>query len=714
STAARERALERIRDKIAELDMAGELESELRAERNNPDLTLDKVGGDLLVHEVGHHLTEMQEEFMPRGLHIFGADWAAEERRMMLQSMAGSGEVRGEWRRKLRESPGREMDALLAGLDGEFIAPGKGNDPIRTPEVLPTGRNFYGLNGNLLPSRVGWEMGVRMAENARDKGDGQPQGSEAVVLWASDTVRDEGAMVAFGMDMLGIKPVWNSRGIVEGIERQPLESGRYRRDVVFTTSGLFRDLYGQLNGWLDQAVRLALDGASQTIREQHPELTPALEAALKPLGELRNAGTESLARNLVAAHWVADAQKAVDRGTEPAKAGQDAIYRIYGDAPGSYGAGVNRMAERSGSWKERGAIADAYMRRMGHVYGAEAGGESAHDGLTRNLGRVERTYLGRASNLYGLLDNNDAFDYLGGLSMAVEKVSGTAPDNRIIDHSDADNPHMQPLQSALLQELRGRYLNPAWLKGQMAHGYSGARTMGSKFMEYLWGWQVTNPQIIDNWVWQEVKSVYIDDKHDLQLDEFLAEGNRAHVRTNMLAIMNVAIVKDFWDASKATQQELAKKLAKAVVKNGLPGSGHTRPKHPVFDHVKAQIGDELAKALESKLQAAGGKQPQGQASAVRSVTEVQPEKADQAQSAQSKDVGAASAAATEQASQPNQAESAQKPQQQKQKPQEKARNQDKSSQDSHWPWFLWAMGGLAGLVLIGGFVNGLRSGGKHV
>ncbi|MFA9460461.1 cobaltochelatase subunit CobN [Thiohalorhabdus methylotrophus] len=711
NTPARGRALDRIRDKIAELNMVSELESELRAEHGNPGLSLDEVGGDLLVHEVGHHLTEMQEDFMPRGLHVFGADWSAEERRMMLKSMAGAGEIRDEWRQELRRSPEREMEALLAGLDGEFVAPGKGNDPIRTPEVLPTGRNFFGLNGNLLPSRVGWEMGVRMAENARAKGSGAPQGSEAVVLWASDTVRDEGAMVAFGMDMLGVKPVWNSRGIVEGIERQSLEKGRYRRDVMFTTSGLFRDLYGQLNGWLDKSVRLALDGASQTIREKYPELTPALEAALNPLGELRNSGTESLKRNLVAAHWVADARRAVESGAEPAAAGQDAIYRIYGDAPGSYGAGVNRMAERSGSWKKRGQIADAYMHRMGHVYGAKAGGDSAHEGLTRNLGRVQRTYLGRASNLYGLLDNNDAFDYLGGLSMAVEKVSGTAPDNRIIDHSDPDNPQMQPLQSALLQELRGRYLNPAWLKGQMAHGYSGARTMGSKFMEYLWGWQVTNPGIINDWVWGEVKSVYIDDKHDLQLDEFLAEGNRAHVRTNMLAIMNVAIAKGFWDASQSTQKALARKLAEAVVANGLPGSGHTRPKHPVFDHVKARIGDGLTKALDRKLRAAGGKQPQDQGSAVRSVTEVkQAQKAsEKAPSAQQKE-----ARAPDQATAGKPASAKKPDQKNRTDAQKQTRSPDKPTRDSHIPWFLWVMGGLAGLVLIGGFANGLRSGGGNV
>src|SRR5690606_26066723 len=118
------------------------------------------------------------------------------------------------------------------------VAPGKGNDPIRNPEVLPTGRNFHALNGSLLPTRVGYELGARLAAEARAR-DRTGGGSEAVVLWASDTVRDEGAVVAFGLDMLGVRPVWNSRGIVEGLERLPLTEGRERRDLVFTTSGLF-------------------------------------------------------------------------------------------------------------------------------------------------------------------------------------------------------------------------------------------------------------------------------------------------------------------------------------------------------------------------------------------------------------------------------------------------------------------------------------------
>src|SRR5699024_1035343 len=101
-------------------------------------------------------------------------DWRDSAVDIMLASMAGDG-VPGEWRDDLAGSPARELQALLAALDGRFVAPGKGNDPIRSPEVLPTGRNCHGLNGSLLPTRVGYDPGARLAAEARAKdpsGDG--------------------------------------------------------------------------------------------------------------------------------------------------------------------------------------------------------------------------------------------------------------------------------------------------------------------------------------------------------------------------------------------------------------------------------------------------------------------------------------------------------------------------------------------------------------
>lgn len=672
---AQKRAVAKIRELVAELDLKEALQANMGDVLETRGVSYEEVDDALLVHEVGHYLTQVQEDYMPMGLHIFGRPWEKKAIDTMMESI---GATEGEGTREdLKQSPQHEMDALFAGLDGRFIAPGKGNDPVRSPEVLPTGRNFHALNGSLIPTRLAWKLGSDMAAEARGDNDGH--GSEAVVLWASDTVRDNGAMVAFGLNMLGIKPVWNSRGILQGIERMDLPDDRVRRDVVFTTSGLFRDLYANLLIWLDRAVLLALDGASETIRTKHPDLRPALAAALEPLGELRHPGNEEIASNRIAQHWIAAARSAVEGGAAPEKAGRQAALRVFGDAPGGYGAGVNRLAERSGAWEDRGELADAYLQRMGHAYGDGVQGERAHDSFRQVLAGVERSYLGRATNLYGLLDNNDAFDYLGGLNIAVEHVGGGTPRNRVVDHSDPDNPGVEPLESAVLAELQGRYLNPAWIKPLMDHGYDGARTMGSKFLENFWGWQVTNPQMITDGMWREIKSVYVDDKHGLGLDEFLEEGPSAHVKTNMLAIMLVAMEKDFWDASAETAEQIARDFARMVIEHGLPGSGHTRPDHPMLEWIEPRLTSELREGLREVRDAARVETPQPAADP-STIQEIEPNRSDN--EAQAQEV------------QERKADSEARP----------------TENQPPFDWTVIAAGIVAALLLIGGLVVGLRGG----
>lgn len=602
----RQRAVSGIKLLLEELKLEDELVLSMAGELEVRGVTtFDQVDDQLLVHEVGHYLTKLQEDFMPLGLHTFGRDWTPEAVDTLLLSMAQDDTDGEQWRDSLTSSPAAEMRSLLSALSGGYVAPGKGNDPIRTPEVLPTGRNFFALDGGLIPSKIGYEVGVELATSARV--DNPSTESEAVILWASDVVRDEGALIAFGYDMLGVKPVWSSRGIIKGLERLPIadltEDGiaRMRRDVLFTTSGLFRDLYGAHLQWLEQAVLMALDASSKVISSDYPALTVALESALTPLGVLRDKGSESLDINRLAARWVEDARAALNGGQAAAEAGMQASYRVFGDPPGAYGAGVNTMVERSGNWQNRAEIAAVYKNRMGHAYGMNLNGQPQRDAFEQRLAHVGNTYLGQSSNLYGLLDNNDTFDYLGGLSMAVEFTRGVVPDNYILVHPDNSNLTIKPLSVALLSELRGRFLNPQWLLPLMDEGYAGARTMGSEFIEYLWGWQVTNPDVVKSWVWDEVKAVYIDDKLDIQLDSFLEQNHNVHVKSNMLAVMLVAAEKQFWDADEQTLQQLANEFSSLVIEHGLPGSGHTTPDHPIYDFIEHYVSAEKYAQVQKLL-----------------------------------------------------------------------------------------------------------------
>ena len=601
---ARVRAISAIRERIDTLNMKDELTASMAAELKVRGIRFEEVDDELLVHETGHYLTQLQENYMPLGLHIFGLDWKQKAIDTMLKSMLGD-EKDTQKRKKaladLSSSPAEERRSFFNALAGGYVEPGKGNDPIRTPEALPTGRNFHALDGSLLPTRLGYNLGKELAAKARKETPAEKDEKEAVILWASDAVRDEGAMIAFGFDMLGLEPVWNGRGIITGVRRVPLENARKRRDVVFVTSGLFRDLYGAQLEWLDKSVLLALDGASTTIREKFPELVMPLASALAPLENLATGGTENLVENRVAQQWVQETRELLSQGVAGSQAGREASLRIFGAAPGSYGAGVNKLAERSGAWQDRMEVAKTYLNRMGHAYGMGYRGQRMNKRFTANLAKVKNTYLGRASNLYGLMDNNDAFDYLGGLSLAVESLTGKAPSAKVIHHADPKNATLTSLDKALMAELRGQFLNPAWLKPLMEHDYAGARTIGSEFLEYLWGWQITNPDIIKSWMWDEVKSVYMDDRYELGLDEFLEKGHNAHVKTNMLAIMLVAAQKGFWQADEETLKNLSRNFADLIIKNGLPGSGHTHPDHPIYDWIASHLTAEQLKNLETIL-----------------------------------------------------------------------------------------------------------------
>ncbi|MEM8985217.1 MAG: cobaltochelatase subunit CobN [Pseudomonadota bacterium] len=207
------------------------------------------------------------------------------------------------------------------------------------------------------------------------------------------------------------------------------------------------------------------------------------------------------------------------------------------------------------------------------------------------------SFLGRASNLYGLVDNNDAFDYLGGLNLAVESVRGRASKGYVVDVSDPDNPETSPLASAIVQELRARQLNPNWIKSLMPHGYAGARTMNVAFFENLWGWEATDPELFPDEIWEDAKDIYIDDRYALGLEAFFDEANNKPVKANILAIMLVAAHKGYWRADAETITKLAEKFAAAVIEAGLPGSGHTRPDHPMLDW----LGDVLPEETSAKL-----------------------------------------------------------------------------------------------------------------
>ena len=162
---------------------------------------------------------------------------------------------------RIEDSARAELDALSAGLAGRYIAAGPGNDPIRNPDALPTGKDFYGFDPSRLPTTATFAAGSRLATDLvasyRKRHDGQFPDRLVFNLWGTETSRHEGVMEAQILALMGVRPKWDARGRVQGVELIPqTELDRPRVDVTVIPSGLYRDLFPNLMLLLDQAVNV--------------------------------------------------------------------------------------------------------------------------------------------------------------------------------------------------------------------------------------------------------------------------------------------------------------------------------------------------------------------------------------------------------------------------------------------------------------------------
>ena len=129
-----------------------------------------------------------------------------------------------------RLSENRELEAILHGLDGGFLRPAPGGDLIRTPDVLPTGRNLHGFDPFRIPSAFAVSEGARQAAQLIERhmapGNPYPE-SIALVLWGTDNLKTEGGPIGQALALWGARPRFDAYGRIAGATLVPLtELGR--------------------------------------------------------------------------------------------------------------------------------------------------------------------------------------------------------------------------------------------------------------------------------------------------------------------------------------------------------------------------------------------------------------------------------------------------------------------------------------------------------
>lgn len=490
---------------------------------------------------------------------------------------------------KINASFSSEINSLLNALSAGFVTPGTAHDPIRNPEALPTGRNFYATSENLMPTKVAWNLGKKLADMALAQLDNIPE-KIAAVVWCVETVRDDGTMASFVLRMMGIEPTWSSTGSASNLKATPLGTlladlnavrnasgksnltSRPRVDPIVTTSGLFRDLFPRLLINMDRSYRVALAASYNQIIEQYPGLKQSIDYVVKTLEDAKYTnfkGNESISTNYIAKHWVNDTLNYISQGMNPNDAGEMAITRIFAPSVGDYGAGVNKAVEQSWEVEDRDQLADVYLNRMSHAYSERNWGGSTPGLFKHLLQGIDTAYHSRNTNLYGVLDNDDYFDYFGGLSLAIEKMNnGKAPKLNVVYYANNGNPKIIDLKEFMTIEMRTRYFNPEWIQSMIEEGYSGARTVSNRFVNHQAGWELTAPHIVEDWMWNEIVDVYIKDKYNLGTMEWFNSKN-PYAMISISGTLLTMAYEGYWNADQATLKLVANTWSKMIAQNGV-------------------------------------------------------------------------------------------------------------------------------------------------
>ena len=414
-------------------------------------------------------LLETEDALIPDGLHIVGRPIGAKECAEHVRVMADTDvETRARVAAMLAET--NELPALMRALGGHFIPPVPGGDLIRSPEVLPTGRNIHAFDPFRMPTAFALEDGRKQAELLLETHNSLPR-TVALVLWGSDNIKSDGGPIAQALALMGTKPRFDSFGRLSGADLIPLEElGRPRIDVVMTLSGIFRDL-------LPLQTRMLAEAAFKCAQADEP-----------------------LEMNFIRAHALAYAAE-MDVVLETA------ALRVFSNAEGAYGSNVNALVDSS-AFGDEDDLADAYEARKSFAYGVNGKATKHAALLQKTLKDVDLAYQNLESVELGVTTVDHYFDTLGGISRAVKRAKGTEAPVYIGDQTRGVG-KVRTLKDQIALETRSRSLNPKWFEGMLKHGHEGVRQIEAQLTNTV-GWSATTGDV-EPWVYQRISETFVLD-----------------------------------------------------------------------------------------------------------------------------------------------------------------------------------------------------------
>ena len=405
-----------------------------------------------------------------------------------------------------------ELGALLRALEGEYVLPGPGGDPIRNPDVLPTGKNMHALDPQSIPTTGAVKSAKlvvdRLLERQRvDNGGNYPE-TIAVVLWGTDNIKTYGESLAQVMWMVGVKPVPDALGRVNKLELLSLEElGRPRIDVVINCSGVFRDLFINQMNLLDKAVKMAAEA------DEPLEMNFVRKHALKQ--------AEEMGINL-----------------------RQAATRVFSNASGSYSSNINLAVENS-TWESEAELQEMYLTRKSFAFSSDNPGTMEQDRkiFESSLKTAEVTFQNLDSAEISLTDVSHYFDSDPTKLIGSLRADGKQPTSFVADTTTA-NAQVRTLSETVRLDSRTKLLNPKWYEGMLSHGYEGVREISKRLVNTT-GWSAT-AGAVDNWVYEDVNTTFIQDE---EMQKRLLNLNPHSFRKIVSTLLEVN-GRGYWETSE--------------------------------------------------------------------------------------------------------------------------------------------------------------------
>jgi cobaltochelatase CobN len=389
-----------------------------------------------------------------------------------------------------------EIVNMMGALAGRYVPAGPSGAPTRgMAHVLPTGRNFYACDPRALPSMAAWQVGVGLADDLilryRREHDGAYPASVGISIWGTSAIRTAGDDIAQVLALLGVRPRWQAenRRIV-GVEVIPLaELGRPRIDVVCRISGFFRDAFPHLIALLDQAYQAVM------VLDEPAELN-------YPLRHARAAETRFLLE-----------------GKDSEEAALEARFRVFGCAPGSYGAGILPLID-AGNWASDADFAEVYLTWGGYAYTASQQGVAARAAFADALSAVQVATKNQDNREHDIFDSDDYLQFHGGMIATIRALTGKNPARYFGDSSNPTRPRTRDLREEARRVYRSRVVNPKWIESMKRHGYKGGLELAAT-VDDLFGYDAT-AEVLDDWMYEGVVNAYLRDE---ELQQFFADSN---------------------------------------------------------------------------------------------------------------------------------------------------------------------------------------------